>query len=236
MAKRNKNSISNAGGDPRADRIAELLHLDDEDVVLLAGGEATEPELVAHLLACHACTDRVAEARSILTVEPLARRSSSRRVARLMNRLAAAGAIAPEPARHARIHVAVQGNTVVIVQTDTEVRIGPRMAVRGDGGVDLPGVTFFRELGGHEVEVHLVRVPGGNFHLVVGLVGGNEGRQRVILHRGTRELAAEPARHGTATFKGLRPGEYRLEIQEEGLTIGFVTVEVEARASEEDEA
>ncbi len=221
------------GTDHRAQRVRELLHLDDEDIVLLASGELTAPEVSEHARHCDSCAQRVSDAQSILTVEPLVRRSSSRRVARLMNRLAAAGAIAPEPARHARIRVAVQGNTVVVLQTDTEVRIGPRLAVRGDGGVDLPGVTFFRELGGYDVEVHLVRVPGGSFHLVVGLVGGAEGRQRVILHRGTRELAAEPARHGTATFKGLRPGEYRLEIQEEGVTVGFVTVEVEARATEE---
>lgn len=229
MGKATKNSKHSAVASESSRRAWELLHLDDEDVVLLAGGEPIDRDLAAHGATCAACALRVADARAILTVEPIARRSSSRRVARLMNRLAAAGAIAPEPARHAHVHVAVQGNTVVVLHTDTEVRIRPQLAVRGEGSMDLPGVTFFRELGRHEVEVHLVRVPGGAFHLVVGIVGG-EGRQRVLLHRGERELAAEPARHGTATFKGLRAGEYRLEIQEDGLTIGFVTVEVEARS------
>lgn len=231
MRKRDKTIDPNS---VRAQRCHDLLHLDEEEVVLIAAGEPVDPALEAHGSGCAACAERIVEARAILTVEPIARRSSSQRVARLMNRLAAAGAITPEPAQHARIRVAVEGNTVVVLQTDTEVRIGPRLAVRGDGGVEHPGVTFFRELGGLEVEVHLVRVPGGSFHLVVGLVGGSTDRKRVVLHRGRRELAAEPARHGTATFKGLRAGEYRLEIQEDGAAVGFVTVEVEARGPEED--
>jgi hypothetical protein len=210
-----------------ASRWAELVHLDEEDVVLIASGSSVDNEIQAHALGCDLCAGRVEDARAILTVEPLERRSSSRRVARVLNRLVAAGAVAPDPRRSARIRVALRGQTVMVLETDTQVRIEPRVAVRGEGGLDVPGVTFFRELGGCEVEVHIVHVPGGAFHLVVGLVGGGA-EQRVVLHRGRRELAAEPVRYGAATFKDLKPGEYRVEIQESGVTVGFVTVDVES--------
>jgi hypothetical protein len=85
------------------------------------------------------------------------------------------------------------------------------------------------------IELHLVRIPGGTFHLVVGIDGVRDACMRVVLHKGHRELAAAPAPHGAVTFKSLKPARYRLEIQESGVARGFLDVDVETQVAEEAE-
>ena len=217
------------------DALTEMLHLDDEEVVLVAGGEAVDPELSAHAEACGDCAERVIRARDLLQIEPF-RRADPGRVRRLMDRLAAVGAIAPARSRSAYVRVSIVGGDLHVRETDTEVRIQKAVATRATDPVGTtPGVTFYRQIGGVDVELHLVHIPGGTFHLVVGVGGGGElAEWRVVLHRRHRELAAHPAPHGAATFKSLRPDNYRLEIQDRGVALGFVEVDVEAQQSPEE--
>lgn len=208
-----------------------LFHLDDEEVVLMAQGELNDRVLCEHLGACAACKARVDEALALMPLEPFRRHGEPSRVTRLMNRLTAIGAVSPELSRSARIRVALASRGGLrVLETDTEIRIRRSVAMRGADPVgEPPGVTFFRQIGPLEIEVHLVRVPGGTFHLVVGVAcADQERRVRVLLHRRHRELAAQPLDRGAVTFKSLRPAAYRLEIQDRGVSVGFVDVDVEA--------
>lgn len=222
---------------PKDDRwLDDLFHLDDEEVVLMVQGELHDEVLCEHLSACDDCRARVEEARALMPLEPFRRRGEPARVARLMNRLTAIGAVAPERARSARIRVSLAARGGLrVLETDTEIHIRRAVAMRGVDPVgEPPGVTFFRQIGPLEIEVHLVRVPGGHFHLVVGVSGAEqEGRVRVLLHRRHRELAAQPLDRGAVTFKSLRPAAYRLEIQDRGVSVGFVDVDVEANSEVE---
>jgi len=216
--------------------LESLLHLDEEELVIAAGEGVDAPLVVAHLDACEVCRGRVRDARDILQVEPFERRSSPENLRHLMDRLTAVGAIAPNPARSAFVRVAIVGEALHVLETDTQIRIGAAVATRSTDPVGAsPGVTFFRRLAGVEIELHLVRVPGGTFHLVVGIDGEGGAQWRVVLHRGHRELAVSPAPHGAVTFKSLKPARYRLEIQDRGVAQGFLDVDVEAQSGLEGE-
>ncbi len=226
------------------DPLERLLHLDDEEIVLCVGARPGAEDLQAHAEACPACALRVERARGLLQIEPFQRRADPRRIARLMDRLTAVGAVPAASGRAAFVRVAFHQGALRVLSTDTEVRIGRAVATRSVDPLGAsPGATFFRQIGGAEVELHLVHIPGGvlhthggavdtpggAFHLVVGVNGKDSSAQwRVALHRQHRELAAQPAPHGTATFKSLRPAAYRLEIQDRGVTVGFVEIDVEA--------
>lgn len=218
------------------DALEAMLHLDDEEVALLATAAQGCDEQARHAEECPRCARRVERARSLLQVEPFRRRAEPSRVSSLLDRLAAVGAVAPAPEQRALIRVAFADEALHVLQTDTEVRITPQVAVRGVDPVGAPrGVTFFRQLGAIPLEVHLVRVPGDTFHLVVGLGDeAPEGRFQIVLRRGHRELAVRPVVGAVATFKSLRPAAYRLELQDAGAPVGFVDVDVEAsRPAEE---
>lgn len=217
-----------------APHAAELLHLDDEDVALLAEGAPLDAALREHARVCADCAERVQVARAILCIEPLHGQADPGRVASLLARLEGAGALAPAPSERAApqaagfIAVVLDDQRLRVVRTNTEVRIPERaVATRSSSPNDTPGVAFFRAFEDLQVEVHLVRVPDGRFHLVVGLVSPDADAQwRIGLHRGRRQLQVELAPHNTATFKSLRPASYRLEIHDRGACRGVVEVHV----------
>ncbi len=219
-----------------AEMIDALLHLDEEDVVLLAHDDPNcDPLLVEHVAHCSVCAERVEAARALLQIEPFRRRADPSRVSRLMDRLTAVGAIEPEQERSALIRVAFRHGALHVLETDTEVRIARKVATRSvDPSGHAGGVTFFRQLGSLEVEVHLVRIPNGTFHLVVGLGGAaDDGRFRAVLHRRHRELSTQHIDRGAATFKSLRPATYRLELRNNHASMGFIEVDVEANPAPE---
>lgn len=216
-----------------APHAAELLHLDDEDVALLAEGAPLDAALREHARACASCAERVHVARSILCIEPLHGQADAGRVASLLARLEETGALAPAPTKHDApsagfIAVVLDDQSLRVVKTNTEIRILERaVATRSSSPNAMPGVAFFREFEDLQVEVHLVRVADGRFHLVVGLVSPDTDAQwRIGLHRGRRQLQVELAPHNTATFKSLRPASYRLAIHDRGVCRGVVEVHV----------
>lgn len=215
------------------DALHSLLHLDEEEIALLASGERLSPEVMEHAAECSWCAEQVEMASAMFRVEPLQRAPDPRRVGRLMDRLESLGAVGPAEPQRGRLRVAFEGSAVVVLDTDIQMRIPAAMATRrSEVEEEPPSVTFFRKLGGVELELHLIRVPRGNFHLVVGVCGeGGVDGVRVILHRGRRELGSEPVHRGTATFKNLRTGSYCVEIQNHGAKIGMVDLEVEGNLS-----
>jgi len=211
-------------------RLAEdLLHLDEEDIALRALGHAL-PQADAHLAECAVCRARVEVAVGLMRVQPLQHQADPARSRALMDRLASVGALRAGE-REAYIRVALEHNAFCVMNTNTEVRIQRAMATRRlEAESDSAGVAFFRRLGAVEIEVHLLHRVGGTFHLVVGLGGQtpNPG-WRVALFRGDRELACEPAPQATATFKSLRPADYRIEVLDGPRTVGTVQISVERR-------
>lgn len=215
-------------------RLLELIHLDEEELALLAGGRAAEPEAAAHLDACACCAERLELAQTVLRVQPLHAQADPRRRDALLRRLAQEGAFAPGPGEGAWLRLALDADAIRVLQTNTEVRISRAVATRGaelHAPPEAPGaVAFFRRMGSVSVEVQLVRAAQGRFHLMVGLSEGEPAAGwRVALHRGPRELASEPAPGGSATFKNLRPDAYRLVVLDGIVPVGMVDVDVESR-------
>jgi hypothetical protein len=210
-------------------------HLEDEDIVLLAVSGPTDESARAHAAACSRCAERVRVAATVLNIEPMSRRADAARVVTLLDRLTAVGALALEQGRGATIRVALREGQISVLHTDAEVRIRQAVATRSANiEANLPEVAFFRQLGDLDVEVHLVRTERGRFHLVLGTSSiPQDGTElRFALHRGDRQLSVEPAPHGTASFKALRAGRYRLELRTKLAAIGVIEIEVEARDEE----
>ncbi len=223
------------------DSLHDLIHLEEEELIMAVHGEALPDALQHHLDHCQLCQRRLEDARDALAVEPLHRDVDPFRRDRLMDVLTQAGVVEPASARQGRVHLVFEGSAVRILETDAQVHIGPSMATRhaGDGREPMPaGVTFFRQLGRVGVELHLVRVAHGNFHLVVGVADAEQQEGlRIVLRRGSRELAAEPVPTGTTTFKDLSPsrGPYALELQRHGLRIGTIDLDVSVKRTHDDE-
>ena len=213
--------------------VDELLHLDEEDIALAAEGER-DADVEEHLEVCEACRAQVAQARDLFRVEPLRTARDAAREDALLQRLVRAGALPDAPPEAGVLRVILEDGSVRVLETNTEVRIQRQVATRGAvDGESTPGVAFFRQLGDVEVEVHLVKLPTGRFHLVVGAVSAVPERSfRVVLHRGSRQLALEPAPLGTVTFKNLRPGQYWIEVQDRSVALGRIELDVEARSPE----
>ncbi|MEL6181307.1 MAG: hypothetical protein AAFS10_20285 [Myxococcota bacterium] len=216
-------------------RVDDLLHLDEEDIALAAEGEQ-DPAVSEHLATCAICRERVAQARDLFRVEPLRVARDSDREDALLQRLTAVGAIPEAAPEVGLLRVILEDGSVRVLQTNTEIRIQRRVATRSvtEGESEPnPGVAFFRRLGDVEIEVHLIKLPTGRFHLVVGAVSEDPTRAlRVALHRGPRQLALEPAQLGTVTFKNLRPDRYWLAIHDRNAQLGRIELDVEARAPE----
>lgn len=215
----------------RQHRVDEDGHLSEEDIVQSVSRQPVTDGVRRHAAECELCAERLAAAVSVLGIEPIDRAAAAGRVAAILDRLTAVGAISAGPARGATIRVALTEGGLTVLDTDTEVRITRAVATRSTASIaDLPGVAFFRRLGPIKVEIHLARTEGERFHLIVGLASddGVVDDARLVLHRGPRRLETQPAPSGAASFKNLRIGQYRLEVSRETHTVGFVSIEVEA--------
>jgi hypothetical protein len=216
---------------PEHDRaLLDLLHLEEEEIALLATGDTGDTWMLAHAATCPRCAERLEAARDVMSLEPFSRRAEPGRLRSLMQRLTEAGALPPATPPRAFVRLAFEGSAVCVLETDTQVRIAAAVATRqAQGGAAPSGVTFFRNLGELEVELHLVRVPGDSFHLVVSVQGGDPEELRVALRRGRRELATMPVPSGAATFKNLRPGApYAVDVQRRATLLGSIDLEVQA--------
>lgn len=214
---------------PEHKALLDILHLDEEEIALLATGASHDAFLLEHAQRCDLCAERLEAARDVMALEPFSRRAQPGRLQALMERLTEAGAVPPPPAQRAFVRLAFEGSAVCVLETDTQVRISSAVATRQSQGSAAPsGVTFFRKLGELEVELHLVRVPGDSFHLVVSVLDEAPEDLRVALRRGRRELATLPVPSGAATFKNLRPGApYAVDIQRRALLLGSIDLEVQ---------
>ncbi len=219
-------------GQGREDHLLELLHLDEEELVLLASGALEDAEASSHAASCGRCRERLEAATAALRVQPLHTQADPRRREALLRRLEAEGALSAPGGAQAWIELALDEAAIRVLRTNAEVRIQRAVATRSGEAAEAgsEGVAFFRRLGGVGVEVHLLRAAPGRFHLIVGMVEGEAtAGWRVSLHRGARELASEPAPGGSATFKNLRPDAYRLVILDGSIPMGMVDVDVEGR-------
>ena len=221
----------------KANPLTELMHLDEEDIALAAEGTVTA-NILEHLESCEECQERVSMAKALFCVEPLRSARSRKREEELLELLTDSGALPPASSKLGLLRVVLEDGSVRVLETNAEVRIQRRAVAtrRLDAEGESSSVAFFRRFGDVEMEIHLVRVPTGRFHLVVGLMGGGESSHlRVGLHCRGRQLGLEPARLGAVTFKNLRPGSYRVEVQERGVSLGQMEVDVEGRYSSEGE-
>lgn len=211
---------------PAQDTLSALLHLEDEEIALLAAGESPGAALQAHAARCADCQERISAARDALGLEPFQRRADEGRLQALLARLTEVGAIPPAAPERAFIHLCLDGAAVRVLETDTQIHIGAAVHTRRADGEGSQAVTFFRRLGGVEVELHLVRAPEQGFHLVVSVAGATDDL-RIVLRRGRRELAMVPIPSGVATLKNLRPGaSYVVDVQRRGLLLGSIDLEV----------
>jgi hypothetical protein len=194
----------------------------------LSGGLAptTSEEMETHLSHCAACLDELSAAYSSM----LGDEKETVPDALVTKVMALIPQVAREEGFFDMVVRLARGSLELVSTTGRLVEVPGLAGIRGK--LESPGTTILeveKEMGRFKVAVEVEPVEGELCQLAVTVRGGEAlpaDDIRLSLLAGDREQASYLARHGTAIFDRIPPGDYRLAISEAGAPLGSIRLTI----------